>query len=79
MTEIGEVTLVRPGSWNGAEAQDGSPEDLRDPIHVHVETGAGLPAARAPAWRRPPLLQERYGGTRTRRIVGGGSEPISDR
>lgn len=36
VTETGEGTLVRPGSWSGAEAQEGSSEDLRDPICVHV-------------------------------------------
>jgi hypothetical protein len=40
VTASGEGTLVRPGSWNGAKARDGSPEDLRDPIRVHV-WGAG--------------------------------------
>src|SRR6202044_3598085 len=31
----GKGTPVRPGSRNAAEARDGSPEDLRDPIRVH--------------------------------------------
>lgn len=30
------VSLVRPGSWTGAEAQDGSPGNLRDPARVHA-------------------------------------------
>jgi len=29
-------TLVRPGSWTGAKAWDGSPGNLRCPTHVHV-------------------------------------------
>jgi hypothetical protein len=33
----GEATSVRPGSWSGAKAQEGSPEDLRDPIGVHTK------------------------------------------
>jgi hypothetical protein len=41
VSDSGEDTLARPGSWNGAKAQEGSPEDLRGPIRVHVrETGA---------------------------------------
>ena len=35
-TVIGEGTSVRPGSWTGAKAQDGSPENLRGPTHVHA-------------------------------------------
>ena len=33
---IGEGSSVRPGSWTGAKAQDGSPGNLGDPAHVHV-------------------------------------------
>ena len=32
----GEGASARPGSWNGAEAQDGSSGNLRWPTHVHV-------------------------------------------
>jgi hypothetical protein len=31
----GEDTPFRSGSWNAAEVQEGSLEDLRDPIRVH--------------------------------------------
>jgi hypothetical protein len=34
--EVGEGMAVRPGSWSGAKAREGSPEDLRDPICVHA-------------------------------------------
>jgi hypothetical protein len=37
VTVRGEGTSVRPGSWNGAKAQEGSSEDLRDPIRVHTQ------------------------------------------
>ena len=30
------VSSVRPGSWTGAEARDGSPGNLRDPARVHA-------------------------------------------
>jgi hypothetical protein len=33
----GKGTSVRPGSGNGAKAQDGSTGDLRDPNGVHVK------------------------------------------
>src|SRR6516162_6498474 len=33
---IGEGSSTRPGSWNEAKAQDGSPGYLGDPAHVHV-------------------------------------------
>jgi len=40
VSATGEGTSARPGSWNGAKAREGSPEDLRDPMRVHVrETG----------------------------------------
>jgi hypothetical protein len=32
----GKGPSVRPGSQTGARAQDGSPGNLRDPIHVHA-------------------------------------------
>src|SRR6202049_5268005 len=34
--QIGEGSLIRPGSWNEAKAQDGPPGNLGDPAHVHV-------------------------------------------
>src|SRR5580693_9880116 len=34
--QIGEGSSIRPGSWNEAKAQDGSPGNLGDPAHVHV-------------------------------------------
>ena len=34
--QIGEGASVRPGSWNEAKAQDGSPGNLGYPAHVHV-------------------------------------------
>jgi hypothetical protein len=49
VSAIGEAILARPGSWNGAKAREGSPEDLGDPIRVHVkESGAGLPVNKGP-------------------------------
>src|SRR5207247_1622696 len=57
VTVSGEDTSVRPGSWNGAKAREGSPEDLRDPIRVHVRASRneGRPATtKALAWKRPP-------------------------
>jgi hypothetical protein len=44
VTVNGEDTPIRPGSWNAAEAQEGSPEDLRDPTRVHAY-GAGTRVA----------------------------------
>jgi len=77
----GEDTLVRPGSWNAAKAQEGTPGDLRDPIRVHVreaEQGSRKPKPRPVG--DPPNLRERYGGTRSKEDhVGGASEPISER
>src|SRR5260370_31384413 len=35
--QIGEGASVRPGSKTEAKAQDGSPGNLGDPAHVHVE------------------------------------------
>jgi hypothetical protein len=34
--QIGEGSLIRPGSWTEAKAQDGPPGNLGDPAHVHV-------------------------------------------
>jgi hypothetical protein len=34
--QIGEESVVRPGSLSEAKAQDGSPGNLGDPTHVHV-------------------------------------------
>src|SRR5260370_27339051 len=59
----GEGTLVRPGSWSGAKAQEGSPEDLRDPIRVDTR-GAGWTGNRSPkarAWKGPPTFPGRCG------------------
>jgi hypothetical protein len=33
---------VRPGSWTGAEAQDGSSGNLRDPARVHTQASRHL-------------------------------------
>jgi hypothetical protein len=33
---VGEGSLIRPGSWTEAKAQDGPPGNLGDPAHVHV-------------------------------------------
>jgi hypothetical protein len=78
-TVSGEGASVRPGSWNGAKARDGSPEDLRDPIRVHARTSRrlGRPVqAKALARKRPPLLWERAQRTRmAAERVGIGSEP----
>ena len=64
VTAMAEGTSVRPGSWNGAKARDGSPEDLRDPIRVHV-TRAGNRGGRLikrPGLEDvPPNFQERCG------------------
>src|SRR5579864_6131052 len=68
--QIGEGASVRPGSWNEAKAQDGSPGNLGYPAHVHVranrqsgrrlnidpgpEGSSDLPGARAQAARHEP-------------------------
>ena len=71
VADIGEDTSVRPGSWNGAEARDGSPEDLRDPIRVHVrKPEQGSRSTKPRPGRKPPIFQERQGETRTRRARG---------
>jgi hypothetical protein len=76
----GEATSVRPGSWSGAKAREGSPEDLRDPIGVHTRQ----PEMRAAGTQGPgregaSTLQERYGGHKSRRIAWAvEAKPISD-
>ena len=82
MTASGEGILVRPGSWTGAKARDGSPEDLRDPIRVHMrkpELGAtggtkGLVRGMPPSPRK-----RREASTKQAGHVDCGSEAISDR
>ena len=50
-TVIGEGTSVRPGSWTGAKAQDGSPENLRGPTHVHARASRQIgPPAEQWSW-----------------------------
>jgi len=39
---VGEGSSIRPGSWNEAKAQDGSPGNLRDPAHVHTRASRQL-------------------------------------
>jgi hypothetical protein len=82
VTANGEGTSIRPGSWNGAKAQEGSPEDLRDPTRVHVRDAGktGRWHNKARAWKEPPAFQERRGGHE----AGGSAwaeeaKPISDR
>ncbi len=83
VTEIGEGTSIRPGSWNGAKAREGSSEDLRDPIRVHVRASRNERAAgttKALAWKGPPTFRERHGEHETKEDrVDCGSEPISHR
>jgi hypothetical protein len=66
----GEATSVRPGSWNGAKARDGSPEDLRDPIGVHARVSRimGDRRNKGPGLEGTSDFQERCGGTRSRRV-----------
>jgi len=52
--EIGEVMSVRSGSWSGAKAREGSPEDLRDPICVHAQ---GKPDQGQPAQQKSPARE----------------------
>jgi hypothetical protein len=48
--QIGEGSSIRPGSWNEAKAQDGSPGNLGDPAHVHVQANRqiGSPVKQRP-------------------------------
>ena len=40
--QIGEGSLIRPGSWTEAKAQDGPPGNLGGPAHVHVRASRQL-------------------------------------
>jgi hypothetical protein len=53
-TASGEVPSARPGSWNGAEAQDGLPGNLRDPARVH---GSGSRKWDLPAEKKDPARE----------------------
>jgi hypothetical protein len=60
--QIGEGSLIRPGSWTEAKAQDGPPGNLGGPAHVHVrarrQSGRRLnidPGPEGP----PPSFRER--------------------
>ena len=59
----GKGSSVRPGSWTGAKAQDGSPGNLRDPTHVHARARRqiGSPAEQG-SWpvAGPPSARERW-------------------
>src|SRR5271168_2707996 len=48
--QIGEGSSIRPGSSNEAKAQDGSPGNLGDPAHVHVQANwqIGSPVKQRP-------------------------------
>jgi hypothetical protein len=48
--QIGEGSSIRPGSSNEAKAQDGSPGNLGDPAHVHVQANRqiGSPVKQRP-------------------------------
>src|SRR5580700_8323870 len=70
--QIGEGSSIRPGSWNEAKAQDGSPGNLGDPAHVHVrarrQSGRRLssdpgPEGSPPSFREnlPPSFTEQNG------------------
>src|SRR5882672_5359389 len=70
VTETGEDTSVRPGSWNAAKVQEGLPEDLRDPIRVHASRAGneGRPAQPRP-W--PGGTSDLPGALRRARSEGG--------
>jgi len=72
----GEDTLARPGSWNGAKAREGSPEDLRGPMRVHVR-GTGTTGSRHQGPGLQDLLRacgSAAADTKQEVAVGGGSE-----
>jgi len=76
VTDSGEGTLARPGSWNGAKAQEGSPEDLRDPMRVHVRK-TGTTGSRHQGPGLQAILQacgSAKANTKKEVAVGGGSE-----
>ena len=74
---MAEGTSVRPGSWNGAKARDGSPEDLRDPIRAHAREpeikGAGTTKTLGPEEDLQSCGSARA-STKKEDRVGGGSE-----
>ena len=79
----GQGSSVRPGSWSGAEAQDGSPGNLRDPARVHARASRHLgsrlnkcPGPGRSSTDAGALIGEHE--QRRDRVVPG-SEPISDR
>ena len=59
--QIGEGSLIRPGSWNEAKAQDGPPGNLGDPAHVHVRANrqSGRRLNNDLARKAPPTFWER--------------------
>src|SRR5258708_7059474 len=72
----GEGTPVRPGSWNGAKARDGSPEDLRDSIRVHGRKPGSWATGTARPWpgRHLRPFGSAAADTKQEEAVGGGSE-----
>src|SRR5499427_6806375 len=72
----GKGTSVRPGSRSGAEAQDGSPGDLRYPTGVHVKQPELRAAGTQCPGREGASTPSRSATANTKQEdhVGGGSE-----
>ena len=72
--QIGEGSLIRPGSWTEAKAQDGPPGNLGGPAHVHVRASRqlGRRLNNDPAWKAPsdlPGAQAQAARHETRRVA----------
>ena len=82
-TASGEGSSVRPGSWSGAKAQDGSPGNLRNPAHVHTRAlGTRQPAEHVPG--PVPVLHRHGSAVKASTNLGGNvwcpeANQISDR